>query len=462
MRVIIVDDEMLERKAMRKFLEESFHDLNVIGEAENGRKAIELAKQLNPDFMLMDIKMPGIDGLEAIKSIRQINPNIKFIMVTAYDSFDYAKQAMKEGVKEYILKPAKKQETVEAINRICKELKEERENREKNINILKEHFLLKLTQSEGEESLQKELFPKMKSGFFSVIEGERPIQKEEIERLLKDLTEYSFVSLEQKGLLHVLCISQKEGNKAEILKAAKKIQIAYQEKLWIGIGFPYEDIHKLPKSYHEALEALQQLKMKREFGYGFPMKEEKAQRNIKEALMMVVNEGNYHTAWQYFSSLSNEEDKFDVFLKIHQLLEEKGVSYQGISYSEQLDWEEFLKVCCLKIQEVHHSHNPIERAKKYIKEHFTQPLTLEEVAENVGLSPNYFTKVFKDTTGVTFSDYVTNIRLLKAKELLEKNELSLKEICFMVGYKDPNYFSRVFKKQFNLSPKQYQKQILKK
>src|SRR5690625_7943846 len=108
MRILIADDELLERKSMKKFIETNFSNMNVVGEAVNGRQAIELAETAQPDIIFMDIKMPGINGLEAIKQINANYPAIKFILVSAYDTFDYAKQAMASGIKDYILKPGKK------------------------------------------------------------------------------------------------------------------------------------------------------------------------------------------------------------------------------------------------------------------------------------------------------------------------------------------------------------------
>jgi two-component system response regulator YesN len=86
-------------------------------------------------------------------------------------------------------------------------------------------------------------------------------------------------------------------------------------------------------------------------------------------------------------------------------------------------------------------------------------LTLEEVAEHVGLSPYYFSKLFKDRFGVTFIDYLTEVRIERAKEEMRDPNKSLKEVCFLVGYNDPNYFSRVFKKQTGLSPTEYRKTL---
>jgi two-component system response regulator YesN len=120
--------------------------------------------------------------------------------------------------------------------------------------------------------------------------------------------------------------------------------------------------------------------------------------------------------------------------------------------------EDFLKIIshfCEKIILQKEGNDFISMAKKYINNHYQESLSLEDVAANVELTPTYFTKMFKEQTKLTFIDYVTDVRIEKSKELLLNTKLSLKEIAYEVGYKDPNYFSRVFKKWTNLSPKHY-------
>lgn len=104
----------------------------------------------------------------------------------------------------------------------------------------------------------------------------------------------------------------------------------------------------------------------------------------------------------------------------------------------------------------------MEKVKEYIDEHYRQGITLEEMAAHVGLSPNYFSNVFKKEFGNTFVEFITGRRMNEAKLLIMENQYSLKEISYMVGYNDPNYFSRVFKRSYQMSPKKFQQQIFKK
>ena len=125
MKLLIVDDEPIEREGMQVILQKAFPELTIY-QARNGEVAIELANTIQPDLVLMDIKMPGMTGLEAIEKIQDEHSTIKFVMVTAFDMFDYARQAIKLGVKDYLLKPSKASEIVATVGKVLEECRLER------------------------------------------------------------------------------------------------------------------------------------------------------------------------------------------------------------------------------------------------------------------------------------------------------------------------------------------------
>ncbi|WP_158701677.1 response regulator [Lentibacillus sp. Marseille-P4043] len=475
MRVLIAEDELLERKAMKKFIEDNFNDIKVVGEAPNGRKAIELAKTLQPDIIFMDIKMPGINGLEAIETIIQINPVIKFILVSAYDSFEYAKQAMTFGIKEYILKPGKKEEIIKAIRRVQKEIVMERqqvEEKTQSNQVLKEHLITKLMQYPIETdaiNIHRKFFSTMTCGYFLVVQAKGNFLQNELNHILEKLIETPFIAHHHENLYAICIFLRRRPDKAEILRTARGIHLKLGQGSFVGAGHSYSSIDQFPKSYQEAFIACYQLEKENARHYGFFNRETYTDnRESLTRLIEKVEQGNDQDAVRLYKEYQDfllQHNLDELYLHMKRIMLERGIAFPERPRSEIMttkDWERFITVCCMHIQDYYQSKQYIEKAKKYIQQHFQGSITLEETAAHVNLSPNYFSNMFKHEFGTTFIEYVTKVRLHKAKELLEENNYSLKEISYMVGYKDPNYFSRVFKKHFSESPKRFQQGILKK
>lgn len=469
MRILLAEDEMIERKAMVKFLQENFQDMEVVGEAANGRMAVEMALEKQPDIMFVDIQMPGLNGLEAIEKIQAHNPAIRFILVSAYDSFAYAKEAMRFGIKDYILKPGRKEEIVKTLLRVAKEIKAEKEHHAREDALLKEQLLMKMMQqpiAQDAVRLQKQCFPAMKSAAFFVIKATSSIT--EVEQELSDLLACEIILLEQQHAWIMGAISDKLLEKSVLLRAAKQLQEA-MPGLFIGISEPCISLQKMPDAYQEAYAACMQLEGTDGRHYGFYQAEQKAIPNqrLVEQITSHIEAGNATEAVLFFkknNKVLSDGEREDLYIQVKQLLTKYDTPLPQGSFTTlktEEAWQRFIHLCCVQMGEYLSSRQTIMRVKAYVQEHFRDSLTLEEVAGVVQLSPNYLSNLFKQEVGETFIDYVTHVRLEKAKELLKDNAYTLKEISFMIGYKDPNYFSRVFKKHCDLSPSQYQRQICK-
>ena len=133
-KLLYADDEPLSRYAFRTLMLKNFDNIEIVGEAEDGIKAIEAARMLKPDIIVIDVKMPGINGIEASKKIIQEFPRIKIIILTAYDNFDYINQALDIGVRAYLMKPFKKDEIIEKITKVINEIEVENNASVSNMN----------------------------------------------------------------------------------------------------------------------------------------------------------------------------------------------------------------------------------------------------------------------------------------------------------------------------------------
>ncbi|WAA12528.1 response regulator [Fervidibacillus halotolerans] len=475
LKILLVDDEMIERKAMKKIIESHFGKGIVCGEAANGRQAIQMAEELHPNVILMDVKMPGINGLEAIEIIRKKYPEMKFIMVSAYDSFDYAKRAMKEGVKEYILKPASKEETIEALLKVYQEIVQEEKQLEKEREskiIAEKHFLHKLMDFDFSEELEKiklELFPDMQAAFFMVIEFENDEDQMTISKKINEWSEGSFIQDEKNDQQIYFITNKNEVEKAELLTFARKLFLLGKGRKWIGVGYPYFRLEEMPKSFKEARIALSQMKENPIGSYGFPNLTSKHSKVNFEKIIDALLQNETYMVMDFIQQIFKIEEKNEIlqelYFSIRNQLREKGIELEQIQIKNILsldDWQEFINLCSLQARQFFSLQGYVDKAKKYIQNRFNDSISLEEVAEHVKLSTPYFAKLFKEETGKTYTDYLTELRMRRAKELLLNTDLTFKEISFQVGYRDPNYFSRVFKKYFNLSPREYQSQMLKK
>ncbi|GHI01087.1 response regulator transcription factor [Neobacillus kokaensis] len=508
LKIVIVDDELLERKALRKIIQDHLEQISIVGEASNGRIAIEAAEKTRPDLMLMDIKMPGIDGVEAVKQIRNIDPNIRFIMISAYDTFEYAKEVMRQGVKEYLLKPSPKQDLIAAIERVRDEIMTEK-NSNQEIVKLKQQFdkALTLAQTKWVASLLYDQIQNIQFKDWSELLGfhvhagyavifhfhaqENMIGScySTLKRIVKEKSSNEvIVGNMENGQVPVLFFTKEAMEKDKLQLNIRTIVHVFQQHvknvtLYAGIGDAYPSAQDLSKSFHEAAIAVHALLANKKQQYGFAPKQvnpplEGEAYQIEKQLMESIRQGDLTQALYYFSQLVSEHRRLEenvkraeeLFILAAHMLKELGIDYQRKDTFHDCHTNEALRQeakhhLTQLVQFVHSWRNSYSKgvlvaAKEYIDAHYQDALSLEEVAEYSGLSPYYFSKIFKERLGISFIDYLTEVRLGHAKKALLNPKKSLKEICYLVGYKDPNYFSRVFKKHAGLSPSEYRKRAM--
>ncbi|GKU25756.1 response regulator [Clostridium folliculivorans] len=418
-RLLIADDEKYERESIISILSWEFGDKLEVLEARNGREAIEISEQARPDIVITDIKMPGINGLVAIEEIKRSLPNTYFIILTAYDYFDFAVEAVKNNVKEYILKPFGRTELIEKIRKavacVDKEKakrKSEIENAEKLNNLISvmenelSYYILNNTFEAIDEQMYKNyLNLSFENTCSMVIELEGNNTELFNNQVKSKVGEYikGYINLKYRAIGTYKSIKElvyfieapvdnsDEDKKITIVKLAvdirKDVQRIFDISINVGIGRCYSGLAAMHTSYKEAITSL----------------EKRGDNNIIhiENIKDNLNENN------------------------HNMDSSKSVLFKDI--------------------------------EKYIVENMVEELDLDTVAARFNLSCYYFSRTFKEIIGYNFSDYINILRIKKAKELLRDNSISIKEICFSVGYNDPNYFSKVFKKYEGRSPTEFRK-----
>lgn len=504
-KIMIVDDEGIERRAMRHMINNGVKNAEIVSEAANGKEAVRLAGIEVPDIILMDIKMPGLDGVEAVKRIKKIRPEMKFIMVSAYDTFEYAREVMQEGVKEYLLKPSRKDEILATVERVMDELDIEREKeQERQALEVKLDQALSFVRSEWVTSLLldhvRETEPVRWREFLELKDGwiyaivcrlifQNTVEKKRgyafLKKTFEDQGEGGCLVGPMSGeLVPVLIVASNEEQtvRSQAVKTANHVLHAFDHRkgdldLRIGIGTAVKQVSDFIKSYEEALISLEEANNQiRYFIYhpSFVQKTENDAVRAEKQLLEAVKDGDEDGALSSFERYNREINKNqherrkayeNLSFMLKNMAQEMGVPLQLPSgFPEDAgprQLQELVKIRLVHaVEEIRQwqsdsVHGLMQGAKLYIDHHYNELVTLEDVAAHANLSAYYFSKLFKEQTGTTFIEYLTGVRIVKAKELLKTTRMSLKEICFKVGYHDPNYFSRVFKKITGRSPSDY-------
>ncbi|KIY22192.1 response regulator [Mesobacillus subterraneus] len=511
-RILIADDEALEREGLEFILNKYLPGQYKIFHAKNGREAIEQAEENQPDIVLMDIKMPGIQGLDALKRIREMNPKTKMVVITAYDYFSYAKEAVPIGIKEYILKPAKREQVVSLLQRLTKELDEEKEKTRESLKMQEKLTeLMPLVESEMammimvDQVQELNLVRLAELSQFQIETGYCLVLALPINSLNKDKRKL-YEAAKNFMKTNVSCVAgpmignqivffpavdrTKQGYSLRIdaIELAQKLSDYMQDRfrleVSIGIGSIQTKLEGLRQSYQEAIHALGEKNININIRHyedilmnpswdGFTFEEER--RLLDGFKSMDINE-IISSFRQMFDRLKQDSDSDlkscrDAVVGLLAIISRYFRQF-GIHLEEgtivAADFQELQEIAEKRLQMMIHTilqhkgnkaMDVIERARKFIQEHYREDLSMEQTAEHVNLSPYYFSKIFKSENGKTFTDYLTDIRIQKAKELMAEMTISLKEVCYEVGYKDPNYFSRVFKRVTGMTPTDYRQQL---
>ncbi len=523
-KVMIVDDEQIVRDGIQFIIDNNFDEVKVVAQAKSGREAIEMFEQHRPQIILMDIQMPGINGIEAIRSIQEIDTKARFVIISAYEQFEYAKNAVQLGVKDYILKPINKKKLIENINKIIREIQSEKRLKQKEMEtqekldkilpVLEYGFVYSIIMNaeyQYESNNYKNLLDIQKDkGFMMVIElgeGDSPKHlSNKIGTSVKGTQEYTSIrnaiKYKCKAIVGPMMVNKiavmvfddmPENEYQQRVKAVELADVLYKRisaiadsEVYIGIGACYK-LHRMNVSYNEAMNAISKMTDEHVLHIKDAVKESKNTysylkiRSDQEVIVKMVEEGNIEKVHERMNTFFNKmqkhyNDQIDtvrsVITELMVLLYTTGYRNDGLNqikhttdYVDKIkEFTQFydMQNWCISIsteitraikQEKENKVSVvISEAMDYIEKYYNQDIRLKDVAEAVAISPQYFSKIFKKELGVNFIDYLTKARIERAKIMLSEKKMSIKEICFQIGYNDPNYFSRLFKKVEGVSP----------
>ncbi len=526
-KVIIVDDLYYFRKALISSIDWNSLGFEVCGEANNGLDAYNLIKELNPEIAIVDINMPGMDGLGLAARLKEEGIKTRIIIVTGYSEFEYAKQAVKLGTFNYILKPVDNEELIKSLLELKLSIENEknmdnkikalREELKKNIPVLRGHFFLELVTGVYKDksaqildkfcyfdvfqnsSVYRVILIDMDSKIDdSTIEEDRQLWKFAItnivDELLANYKEKVIFSDSNDRICLILGGSVKDNETGNVSILCEKIRYSIEHYLkftvTLGVGDLYSDCCGIEKSYNEAKMALESrffLGRNRVIFFNelnIEQNDKYFVLDIREELLVNLRLGNIDEINKkidaLFAHLREREISAMNIYAIYIELSSLCISFiaeNSYTINEVLDMNpldvSFENMVIDEVQAIvkkmysstinfitenknKASKKVIEEAIKYIKSNYsTESLCLKDIASSVYVNPTYLSSIFKKETGKTIHEYITDVRMNKAKELLDEGMCSLANVSERVGYTDPNYFSKCFKKYFGVSPSNY-------
>lgn len=516
LKVFLVEDESVVREALRDNIPWQQYGYRFVGEAGDGEMALPLIRKTVPDVLITDIKMPFMDGLTLSHIVKSEYPDMKIIIISGYDDFEYARQAISEGVDEYLLKPITRRSLQKALSELREKLEAEQEQKnyvkkfESEMQQYEQYALRsffekafegKLSVQELYEEAGKQDLKIQASGYNLMLFG--VTQNENHEELLRYFLRFPEClifrwNMNTYGVLLMGEIDYLRERTNTHLEYIQKVCHASQDKEWyVAAGTPVERLSQLAECYQRVnhLYAYRYLTPEKHV-----LKEEIVQADISEDGSLGGVDANKVDPEIIRGFLQNgqrtEVEEFvgsyiqglgeAVASKLFRDYLLLNIQFTAQAYVESLGCvvADFLEtVGASRIQEVVNGAETmqlyvcklltealrlrdekqqtqgkkvLQTALNYIDENYAQAsMNLNEVAQATGMSPNYFSAMFSQEMKMTFIEYVTNKRMEQAKEMLKDSELSAAQIAAAVGYKDAHYFSFVFKKTVGSSPREW-------
>ncbi|MDQ6419779.1 response regulator [Paenibacillus sp. LHD-117] len=511
-RAIIVDDEPIIRFGIKASVDWSKEGVELVADCANGAEALQLLEKEPVDLLITDIKMPVLDGLALSKRVLELYPETKVVLVSSHNDFEYVREGLKLGVTDYILKHTLEPEELQQVVRRClvmleKEARKKGQrvdqvgNGEEMLQLRKRcegELKLLLLQKEGKP--QGDVFPAwLDHGYLglaivlnrvSLIEEQQGylfksvVLEQLAEALYGEEQEGIAVQTAEHELFFLLPAPQSREEQASRLRKLKA-KMEEESGASVTIGFARgEETAGIREAYscsrlasdrgffvgsgiygYESSDAV------RRDGLRLPSSYQSLEGADDERLAALLTEWRIDWSHGGCSPLSLKEEASKV---LSMMFKQQVDPYALVESFDRLFKTETLGELCEVLQtsivelrkacsdsfDAQSSYHPIDKALDYIRGHYLESMTLQQVADYVHVSKNYFSILFKKITGQNFIDYVITLRVQRAKELLGGTELKVYEVAERSGFNDVKYFSKLFKKMTGHSPVEYRERRL--
>jgi len=396
-KLIVADDEPKIRRGIENILNWKDFNIEIVGQAEDGEIALEIITEKKPDIILLDINMPFLNGLNLLQKLKNINNNSIVIIISGYDDFQYAQKALQFNVFDYILKPVNKKIIEEIILKAVNKLNA----MEKENNYLE---WVNKQLNENSDILKKTFFSEWLNNELSD------------EDVLKEMAFFNIDFGDNIGLI--------------VLKLVDKLNMEIVDKKWNSELLRFAIVNLLNDKFKE-------LDVK--FIFDDDMKN-------------IVVVSNIVNIFEWIDMGKQLEVEIYKYLKCNVIIEQANVS-GGILKIKDI----YLKIIN-NVNKKRKFSPMVLVAIKYIEEnHYLNDLNINNISKKLEVTSSYLSKLLKKETGLSFIDYVTNIRIKKAMYIMEDPTVKIYDVAELVGYSNQHYFCRAFKKVVGISPTEYKR-----
>jgi two-component system, response regulator YesN len=408
MKILFVDDEKWTLEYLERAIDWSSLGLKIVGKASNGRNAIPIIIKEEPDIAIVDIRMPVMDGLELMEWIKENKPSLKVIVLSAYGEFKYAQKALSMGASGYQLKPLDETKMIEEIQRISQKIDLNKSNK-KNLTRMKDQL------NESKQMVKEQLFSQL------LIPGVNT------QSILAELINLDFETEKTNWCLLVISVEEQSFGGGKIRAAVSQCS-GIDDRNIVFSNDPGEWVVLISNGIDRDEE---------DFGY---ICAAEISQNLTEEPHM-----------KPFIAVSECLYSLNTLNGVYQSIRKQ------INYRLNSDSNRIITVShCTSADE---NSRLIEKVRQYMKDNYSRPIGLEDIAGDVGLSRNYLCNLFKKETGMNVWDFLTTFRIEKAKKLLHESNDKTYEVALKVGYENPGYFSKMFKKYVGTTPREYKSKL---
>ncbi len=517
--ILVTDDEQIVIDSLSFIINKNFADEAKVFTALSGTEAIEIVMKENIDIMFMDINMPGLSGLETVSVITKLKPHIVFVILSAFDRFQYAQEAINLGAYKYITKPVNRNVVIETIRGAMQFVEEKQGKLSADMELHKK--LDMVSPMIENDFIYACIYNNDKSAdlssyldYFNISENPWVFCCFEVPNINSDnqystyLKIHELLNEEHRCLVSSFIMNRiavffpifsENPAYTEIQEQIKKLYttLSYNISAGIraGVSSIFTDKSQLQTSYAQALSALNKTTlnggiifsdgMSYSSGQENPEKKSNSIGEFKNQIITKLTSSDSNGVKSFLELYTSElisqkpaSDKiknqfFDLIVTANNATRELNKNFTSDTFDNAFATlstendiklikefaQKFLMECTQAVTNVKKAEeNPIiKKVCSYVDENLSCDISLETAADFAGVSSFYLSKLFKEEKGETFINFISDKRLEKSRQLLEQTELSIKEITAEVGYNDQNYFSRIFKNKYGLSPKEYRK-----